>query len=150
MMNDAVKLGFEFARDLSNQLITLSTGLLAFTVTFSKDSMKTLPRRTIYVLGTAWGLHLLSIAFGILAVMALTGTVLVPLDADNPIGSNARWPAGVQIITFLIGTLLLIVYGAGMAHRTIREQTPTQPTGIGVGVTQAPSGASSIPGPGTS
>lgn len=106
------KLAFEFASDLAKQLITLSTAILALSITFQKDiaGKKDLP--SIRLLGFGWIGYLLSILLGIWTLMALTGS-LAPVDASPPptgIDSNARLPAGLQILAFTAATILLILH----------------------------------------
>jgi hypothetical protein len=113
-MQENVKMAFEFARDLSNQLITLSVGVLAFTVTFHKEYVKSIRPSAAWLLVMAWVSHLLAILAGIASTMALTGTLLKEIDANHPIGGNVRWFAGIQIILFVLGTLLIIIYGVTM------------------------------------
>jgi hypothetical protein len=113
---DQVQLGFTFAKELATQLITLSTGLLALSVAFTKDILKSIPKGREQLLKSAWGVHLASICCGVWTLMALTGT-LMPLHAD-PAGSplafagNVRIPAIGQVSLFVLGTLFLVlVYG---------------------------------------
>ena len=60
-MDEPVKLAFQFARDLATQLITLSSGVLALSITFNKDVIKTAPKRFGWVLWAAWVCLLFSI-----------------------------------------------------------------------------------------
>jgi hypothetical protein len=115
-MDGRVQLGFEFAKEIATQLITLSTGLLALTVTFTKDVLKLVPGSQRWWLMGAWVLHLVAIVFGVWALMGLTGT-LMPLTPDETalealaFGSNVRLPAAFQIISFALGTASMVVYG---------------------------------------
>lgn len=122
-MNEREKKAFDFAADLTKQLITLSTGIVTITLLFSKDL--TGPR-TLAV--WAWTFYLLSTICGLWALMALTGT-LAPLtsskkthvggklsssakSADDALelGKNVRYPSALQIFTFGLATLLTLVY----------------------------------------
>ena len=47
-MEDAVKLGFEFASSLTDLLISLSTGMIALTITFMKDILKTVSSKAFF------------------------------------------------------------------------------------------------------
>ncbi len=80
---DPTTLGFNFAKDLAIQLITLSTGLLALSVTFTKEIVKTLSNVREVILRISWGFHMLSIVFGVWTLMALTGT-LMPVQPNAP------------------------------------------------------------------
>jgi hypothetical protein len=122
MQTDAIQLGFNFAKEIATQLITLSTGLLALSVTFTKDILKGVPKGQEKTLKIAWGVLVCSIIFGIWTLSALTGT-LMPADPSkrpNPLrfDGNVRGPATGQLGTFLLGTAMLVwAYGkAAMSH----------------------------------
>jgi hypothetical protein len=128
-MDEQVKLAFEFAKGLSEQLITLSTGIVALSVTFTKDIVARGPSgRTRVILGVAWLFFIVSVICGLDHLMALTGE-LVPKpktvvtdsagEVQPPplpprvtgIGSGARGAMARQLITFIIATALMLVYG---------------------------------------
>ena len=110
-MDDQVKLAYEFASDLSKQLITLSTAILALTATFTKDLLKT--RRWNLLLVLAWIGYLSSLVFGIMSLMALTGE-LAPVDQSASsihLGPVPRRMAEWQIYAFGLSTLAIVGYG---------------------------------------
>jgi hypothetical protein len=117
-MDERIKLGFDFAREIATQLIALSVGFLALTITFTKELVKTTPtagsRRWLQ---GSWGLHVASVVFGVWSLLALTGT-LIPSSSDTrPLGAltlgiNVRLPAMLQIGSFVIGTLVMVIYAA--------------------------------------
>src|SRR5258708_35945735 len=82
-MDDPAQLGITFAKELATQLITLSTGVLALSATFTKDILKTIPAGKERVLHAAWGVHILAIIFGVWSLPGITGTLL-PLDGVRP------------------------------------------------------------------
>ncbi len=113
---DPVQLGFTFAKEVATQLITLSTGILALSITYHKDIVKGAPLSREGLLRSAWCAHLVSILGGVWTLMALTGTLMpvnprgrgVPLE----FGWNVRMPASLQVFGFFLGiVLLVIVYG---------------------------------------
>ena len=105
---DHTKLAFEFYREMTNQLISLSTGVLAFTVTFSKDVVKSLSKKMLALLGSGWVCYLISIAAGLVTTMGLNGALL---DKEaHPLRAAVRIPSMIQILTFLAGTILMVVY----------------------------------------
>src|SRR5690242_15711220 len=114
MQMDRVQLGFNFAKDLATQLITLSTGLLALSATFTKDIFNKRPSSSERFLKTAWVSLVVSIVFGVWTFSALTGT-LMPVGPSNMpslvsgFGGNVRVPAALQVATFLIGTVVLLL-----------------------------------------
>jgi len=106
------EMGIGYAKELTIQLITLSTGLVGLSITFGKEVIGRIKDPRMGTLSLAWVLHLLSIIFGIWTLMALTGTLLTfansPLTPD--LGPNERLPAMAQVVTFLTGTILLVVF----------------------------------------
>ncbi len=116
MIEDQLRLAFEFASDLAKQLITLATGVLALSITFVKEilqrqSLLDNPGR-LRTLGAAWIMMFLSIFFGIWTLSALTGS-LAPISGSTApsLEGNSRFPAGGQVISFLLGIGLLIWFG---------------------------------------
>jgi hypothetical protein len=139
-MDEREKKAFDFAADLSKQLITLSTGIVTITLLLSKDIAEP---RAIAV--AAWAFYLLSTLCGLWALMALTGT-LAPINKLKPktdvtvtsaqavssvsnddegleIGGNVRKPAGLQIFAFGVATLLTLAY-VFVALASPRKVTP--------------------------
>jgi hypothetical protein len=119
------EMGFQSASELAQQLVTLSTGVLALTITFTKDVLKNHSRSPLLILKIAWVVLLVSICFGIMTKMALTGT-LMPQQTASPedrlvFKSNVLTPAKLQILTFLLGIVLIIVYGAFSLKRQSRN-----------------------------
>lgn len=124
-MDEQIKLAFTFASDLSKQLITLSTGILAITIAFTKDIVKRVSAFGAFVLAAAWFFYLLSVICGIWVLMALTGT-LAPLEhtiSPLSLGENIRRPSAYQIFSFLIATLLIIIYGIISIFRSRSENS---------------------------
>jgi hypothetical protein len=112
---EIAKIGFNYAKDLAQQLITLSTGILALSITFTKDIVKDIPESPFWILKAAWVTFLLSICCGIWTLMALAGTLMprqaASIDQRLTFGSSLL-PAQLQIIAFVIGIILIIIYGA--------------------------------------
>jgi hypothetical protein len=118
-MDERIKLGFDFAREIATQLIALSVGFLALTITFTKELVKTpLTAGSRRLLRGSWGLHVVSVCSGIWSLLALTGT-LMPLSSNaKPLegltfGWNVRLPAMLQIASFVLGTIAMVIYAAG-------------------------------------
>jgi hypothetical protein len=100
---------FDAAAEVVKQLITLATAVLALTVTFAKDiTRNTMAHRTVLLI--AWIVYLLSLAGGIWTLMALAGSL--GQGEQSIYGWNIKLPAGFQIASFLLATLLIIVYEA--------------------------------------
>jgi hypothetical protein len=110
-MGEEVKLAFDFARSLSQQLITLSTAIIAVTVTFARDLKIGSSGAAKHLIRVSWTLYLISILCGVWSLMALTGN-LAPAQGTavlNLQGLNIRIPAGLQVISFLLATIMLIL-----------------------------------------
>lgn len=101
---------FDFASDLTKQLITLSVGVIALTVTFVKDVKGT--AHTLLVV--SWAIYLVSILFGVATMMALAGNLERPGDNAKPsiYAGNIRMLAGIQVVAFAVATGLTIWFGA--------------------------------------
>ena len=120
-MDEQRKQAFEFARDSTKQLITLATGIIALTVTFSKDVFgKPSPFEQLLLVGS-WIFFLLSVVMGVCTLLALTGSLEPkeePIVGTNVAtrgpsirGSNVTIPSIIQILTFLIGLALTVWFG---------------------------------------
>src|SRR5689334_17009239 len=114
-MDGRAELAFQFAKEISTQLITLSMGFLALTITFTKDILKPeLSPPKSWLIG-AWVFHAVAVVFGVMALMGLTGT-LMPVIPDGKtldtltFDANVRWPATAQIMCFALGTVLVVVF----------------------------------------
>jgi hypothetical protein len=120
-MDERRKQAFEFARDTTKQLITLATGIIALTVTFSKEVFGTPCPFQLLLLVASWVFFLFSVVMGMWTLLALTGSLepvrklMVETDVatEEPSirGSNVTIPSIVQILTFLIGLLLTVLFG---------------------------------------
>jgi hypothetical protein len=100
---------FSFAKDTAIQFITISTVIIGVTITFLKEFVR--PRsRWRYLLIATWISLSVSILFGILNLLSLTGT----LASSEPligIGAELRFLAKWQEITFGVGLLIFMLYG---------------------------------------
>lgn len=75
-MQEESRMAYEFALELSKQLITLSTGILTLTITFAKDVVKQTPSIPARIaLALSWVFYLGSIWYGIGHMRALTGSL---------------------------------------------------------------------------
>lgn len=128
-MEENQKKAFDYAVDLTKQLITLSTAIITLTVTFSKDIIGVIDNSNKYLLLFSWIVFIISILLGVLTLMALTGN-LDPIPQKQPknedgsqpepikpnpiltittknVTSTAKW----QVWTFLIALVLTCWYG---------------------------------------
>jgi hypothetical protein len=139
-MKENEKKAFDFAAEVTKQLITLSTAIITITITFSKDIINFADNSAKNYLLLAWILFIATVFFGIWTLMALTGT-LQPIKKDsnqnqpqsnseadtnatptvpqdNTVDSNCsintgniRIPSMLQIICFIVALSFTIAYG---------------------------------------
>lgn len=112
-MDEQTKAAFSYATEVVKHLLTLATGVVALTITFTKDLNAKPTSAQVWLMESSWALLLLSIIFGLATMMALTGTIAktTPLSASSIYGSNVRIPMGLQLLTFVLGMALAIGYG---------------------------------------
>ena len=118
MSEDLRKKAFDFASDTTKQLITLSTALIAVSITF-KGNFGEGGYETLLLL--CWISFFLSVVSGIGTLMALTGTLEKSTeektDEDDKkvalsiYGTNVKIPTILQIAFFLFGLIFLGVFG---------------------------------------
>jgi hypothetical protein len=125
--------GLKASADIAKQIITLSTGAVAFTVTFldkftaqSSGPFKSVPP-SLYV---AWVFFGLSVLSSLWTLMAITGTLTAldrkvngwslskdQADAANGAGGNVQMPALVMLATFLLAIIAMIGTGIALTCR---------------------------------
>jgi hypothetical protein len=107
--------GLDRAYETTKQVITLSTGIIALTVTFAKEFNVSESGLSVPVsLKISWLLYCASVIFGVWTLMAITGTLreLDKSDANsNQNGTNIRIPAGLMMIAFVGGIVTTIWSG---------------------------------------
>jgi hypothetical protein len=120
--------GLKAAMDTAKQIITLSTGVIALTVTFLEKivqpSLASAARNVPWPLSVAWIVFGLAIVFAVWTLMALTGTLnamdrrangLTLSEAQQTVvdayGDNVQVPAVGMVLCFLVAISLTI--GAG-------------------------------------
>jgi hypothetical protein len=91
-MNEEAKLAYQFALELAKQLITLSTAILALTVTYTKDVVKRPPSWWArLVLAISWFCYLWAIWYGIEHIRSLTGSLeMASIERAYLSGESAR------------------------------------------------------------
>ena len=122
---DAVEHSFASASDTSKLLITLSTGVIAFCVTLLNSELGK-PAALVpvtsgqkIVLAGSWLVLLLCTGFGIWVQLSITH---VPSGAPTRVPPNVwamkiRFPYMLQILSFVAGMTLLVVYGGWKLFR---------------------------------
>jgi hypothetical protein len=108
---EATKLAVGLAKDLSVQLLTLSSALIGLTVVLSKDVKKIHNGFEIFLVIVVLLTYIFSIGCGIYAIMKLIGS-LAPVGVPIVFSIDAaRAAAGWQILSFLAATFLFALYG---------------------------------------
>jgi hypothetical protein len=113
-MDDRSKTAFAFAQDTTKQLITLATGIMALTITFFHDFATSASALSKTLMAASWVLYVLSIIFGLVALMAMTGSLQPAKADDSPPsirGSNVTTPAILQILLFLLALAVTVLAG---------------------------------------
>jgi hypothetical protein len=112
-LSKRTELAFDYARDTTKQLTTLATGVVALTVTFSKDFIGSSPPELKHYVTGSWVLFLVSIVFGQLCLMGLTGKLgsqKQPPPSPNIYAGSIALPAIMQVLTFLGGLSLVVAF----------------------------------------
>ena len=112
-MEEPIKKAFDFAQESTKQIITLSTGVIALTITFSKDFATSTSGVRVIALWS-WVFFLLSVLFGLWTLLALTGSLEPASGEARPSirGRNVTLPSALQILMFFGALVLTVVYGA--------------------------------------
>jgi hypothetical protein len=106
---------FDFAQDCAKQMLTLATGIIAVTITLFNSFAAHAPGGAKIFLSISWIMYLISAAFGVWTLLALTGTLARPApdpEASSIYGSNIRSPAIIQLAFFLLGLACSVGGGA--------------------------------------
>jgi hypothetical protein len=104
---------FEFAQEATKQLITLATAVIALTITFLTDVVKEAPTGSAPWLQAAWIFYLVSIAFGVFTLLALTGSLGTSKEGKTPsiYAKNVVLPSMAQVFSFFAAVSLTLVFG---------------------------------------
>jgi hypothetical protein len=106
---------FDYAQDVTKQLITLATAIITITITLLGGIFKDAPSNARTVLVVAWGLYAVSVLAGIATLLNLTGNLPSLEEGGAGIyGGSVRLCSIVQIA--LVGLALggTIYFGASM------------------------------------
>jgi hypothetical protein len=147
-MDEPTKKAFDFASDVTKQLITVASAIVTLSVTFSKDTPAA-ARGPAY---DAWLSFLFSILLGFCALMCMTGE-LQP-KANNGVGKDnpSIWRGNIvffsvtQILTFLLAIFLTAKFGKIAMESSRNEQTAPTPQVCNCVISQ-PQALQPAPGP---
>lgn len=132
---------FDFALSASKQLIALSTAVIAFSVTFSKDLFNGVTNIfALVLLFVSWLVFLYSIWQGVSTIMGLTGSLNsgerdIPASDGQPArrvdvsiyDPNISKSAKKQFNTFILALLLTILYAGVVLYLQSVAKPDTPP-----------------------
>lgn len=138
-----VKYDYAETKDLCLHFITLASGLLVFSITFSDKIVQFEKARTIekLLLLSCWGLFLCSIVVCGLGLGLVTCALSTALYGDSPVryflGHNPRaqslefWAANAVLLAAILLVIgLLMMLGTGVSAVFRRPQTVARTTGV--------------------
>lgn len=109
---------FDTVVDITKQVLTLSTGVVALSVTFLTEVAGDAGPSARNVLAFSWVAFTLAVVLGLLTLMAAAGVQrdagAEGADAPSIDATNLRLLGGGQLITFGLGLILTLIAG-GMA-----------------------------------
>lgn len=112
-MDEQTKAAFASASESCKQLIGLATGLLGLEITFSKEVIQHLNTTAKIFISLSWAFFLISVIAGVWTLLSLTGCLgsSTCVTQNHIFGTNVKVPAMLQIILFLIGLILTVIFG---------------------------------------
>jgi hypothetical protein len=128
-MEKQTEKAFDFAADLTKQLITLAAGIITVTVTFSTD----VPDLSRWWAFAAWAVLLASAGGGIVTLMSLTGQLQLSRKDNvepNIYDKKITWPSRFQVFAFMIGVLLTMQFGCVSLRSNAKK--PKEPSTVNV------------------
>jgi hypothetical protein len=120
-MYDHFKEGVSLAAEISNQLITLSTGMILITITFANSFARKITGGNRRLLIMSWMGFLLTIVIALWHLSALTGNLLAA-KIDRTLAS-AKAPGILEMIVFGLAIFAFVV----CAWRSERKEPPLTP-----------------------
>jgi len=109
-VNPRLQKTFDYAIEVTKQLLTLGSAVLALTITVAKEA----PNGRRGLMFTGWFAFLLSVIFGIVSLYALMREFAPRSEGREAPPSIGAWrvrgPLLLQIVTFALGAVLLVAY----------------------------------------
>jgi hypothetical protein len=104
---------FDYAQDVTRQLLTLATAVVTVTVAFVKDIATGAPADARIVLYGGWAFFTVSIICGVCTLLNLTGRVGSAglADSDGIEAWGVRAFAIAQIMSFVVAIAAVIYFG---------------------------------------
>ncbi len=107
-MQERQKKAFDFTAESTKLLITLSTGMIALTITFPKEFIADLRGAWMVPLGIAWAGYLLSVICGLATMLSITGELSGEGAARDEAGKEV--PPSVYARSITSKSLLQILF----------------------------------------
>jgi hypothetical protein len=98
-----------FASSSVNQVITLSAGILGFSITLITSKTSSVNHTYVDLLEASWAAFLFSIVCGVWSLSAITGLV-----ASKKVSSKSLWlrvPWGLELVAFIAGLVTFAIFG---------------------------------------
>jgi hypothetical protein len=102
--------GLKTAHETTKQVLTLNGAILTATIAFAEKFALTKDGPVHWSLKASWGLFVLSSAFAIWALLAITGRVELREHGRHDPPSE-RVPATAMLVLFLLGLIAVAVAG---------------------------------------
>jgi hypothetical protein len=107
---------FDQVNEITKQVLTLATGIIALTLTFVKDFVPGASAGARNLLAWSWFVYILSIIAGFLTLMASAGLQQEGSGPNKPLPSinsgNLRLFGAAQLILFLVALGMTVGAGA--------------------------------------
>ena len=136
VLQDRAAKALDYAQESVKQLLTLSTGVVALTLTFFKDFAGATSASARDAMFISWILFFASIVFGMLSLLSMTSNIWPKKAADRSKPPPDIWTtdlrtfAVLQVISFGAAFIAMVVAGTlalGSHASTPPSPTPTAP-----------------------
>ena len=114
-MTDWGARAFDLVTEITKQVLTLATGIVAISITFFKDFASHSNATARALIESSWVIYALSVLFGLMTLMACAGHQQSAADqsASTTINAgNIRLLGGVQLVLFFAAVVLTVIAGA--------------------------------------
>jgi hypothetical protein len=112
---------YDSTADLVKQILTLSTGIIALTVTFLKDVVGSSAARAGWAIRLSWISFLFAIVFGLWTLAAIAGSISRQPTA-SVYGSNITIPLSFQFGAFGLGIVSVLIFGWASLDARLRKR----------------------------
>jgi hypothetical protein len=123
VIGERTKKAFDFAADAAKQVLTLSTGIVALTITFQKDIGANVVGGPRILLGVTLVVYFLAVAFGVWSLHALTGSLGSGNKRVSIYDPNIVLPAVLQLGAFVVATGMIVLFAIWVSILSSGGQT---------------------------